>query len=95
MSEHEIIVNKHLPVEFIRGVLMSAVNAAEYVKAGNLDDLRQGCQSARRVLAKLAAVIGNGNGSGPTEVDRDLAIVKRGLTDWDMAEAGLEALWRL
>jgi len=81
-------VNKSLLIEFIRGVLMSAVNAAEYVKAGNLDDLRQGCQSARRVLAKLAAVIGNGRRA--TEVDEALAIVKRGLTDWDAAGRG----WR-
>jgi len=88
-------VNKSLLIEFIRGVLMSAVNAAEYVKAGNLDDLRQGCQSARRVLAKLAASIGNGNGRRATEVDEALAIVKLGLTDWSMAGAGLEALWRL
>ena len=89
------MTDEHLATEFIRGVLMSAVNAAEYVKAGNLDDLRQGCQSARRVLAKLAVAIGNGNGGAPTKVDEDLAIVKRGLTDWDTAEAGLEALWRL
>ena len=89
------MTDKHLLIEFIRGALMSAVNAAEYVKAGNPDDLRQGCQSARQVLAKLAASIGNGNGDTPTEVDDNLAIVRQGLTDWNTAGAALEALWRL
>ena len=88
-------MNKQQAIEFIRGTLMSARDHVEFERAGNLDDLRQNCQSARAMLAKLAASIGDGNSGMPTEIDGDLAIIRQGLSDWSMAEAALEALWRL
>ena len=70
---------------------MSARNHAEFERAGTTDDLRQNCQAARAVLAKLAASIGNGNG----RTDALLTIIHLGLKEWDKTEVALEALWRL